>query len=89
MSVEAIFLIVLLTGWIGATVFTAAVIGNVDNARPGDREFPAFVFPLFFGFLWPAALALLIIIAPLQWLADQADKRRDRKNATTPEDGGA
>lgn len=85
MSVETIFLIVLLTGWVAATVFTAAVIGNIDNARPGDRAFPAFVFPLLFGFLWPVVLALLIIMAPLGWLANQADKRHDR--ALTPADG--
>ena len=89
MSVETILIIVLLTGWVSATVFAAAVIGNVDNARPGDRGFPAFIYPLFFGFLWPVVLALLIVMAPLMWLAERADKRHDREVATTPEDGGA
>lgn len=76
---EIALYVIWIGGWVAATVFAAAVIGNVDNARPGDRGFPAFILPLFFGFLWPVALALLIIMAPLMWLADRADKRHDRE----------
>lgn len=72
---ETVLVSVWLFGWVAATIFTAAVIGNVEN-YPGDtaKSFPAFVFPLCFGWFWPALLAVGLIFAPLAWLSDRATK---------------
>jgi hypothetical protein len=70
-----------LAGWIGATIFAAAFIGNLDNARKGDEMFPAFFVPLFFGWTWPALLALGLMVAPLGWLSDRATARAKIRTA--------
>lgn len=73
---ETLIITVWLLGWAGAAIFAAAVIGNVEN-YPGDsaKSFPAFLFPLVFGWLWPLFLALGLIVAPLAWLSDRTTKR--------------
>ena len=75
---ETILFSIWATGWIASTIFAAAVIGNVEN-YPGDtaKSFPAFVFPLFFGWSWPAVLAVGLIVAPLAWLSDRATDHSD------------
>jgi len=73
---EEILIAAWLMGWAGSTVFAAAVVGNIKN-YPGDeaRSFPAFLWPLTFGWLWPVVLAVGLIVAPLAWLSDRATKR--------------
>jgi hypothetical protein len=77
---ETVLIAVWLFGWIAATVCAAAFIGNVKN-HPSDKteNFPAFLFPLFFGWFWPAMLALIVVIAPLAWLSDRATAKAGRE----------
>ena len=75
---ETFLISVWLLGWVAATVFAAAVIGNVDNIRgSGDKSFPTFIWPLAFGWIWPLVLAVGVIVAPLAWLSDRTTKRGD------------
>lgn len=79
MSVEAILVGAWLFGWAALTIFAAAVIGNAENVRgSGVRDFPTFVFPLFFGWGWPAMLAIILICAPLAWLSDRASRDQSK-----------
>lgn len=62
--------------WAAITVFSACVIGNIENVRgSGVRDFPTFIFPLLFGWAWPALLCFMIICSPLAWLSDRATKK--------------
>lgn len=76
--VEIALFAVWIAVWIALTVITAWKVGFTEN-YPGEEtpSFPAFIFPLFFGFVWPAALALLIVMAPLTWLAERAKPGAD------------
>lgn len=72
-----------LSGWGGLTLFFAIVVGNVKNSPLSKTEdFPTFVFPLFFGWLWPVLAAMCLVVAPLTWLSDRATKRRTKPLAT-------
>lgn len=76
---ETLLIAVWLFGWIAATVFAAAFIGNVDNQHnSGDKAFPTFIVPLLFGWSWPVVIALGFVIAPLAWLSDRTTKRHDQ-----------
>lgn len=73
---ETILVAIWLTGWVGATIFAAAVIGYIPNHLGEEKpSFPAFIWPLFFGWIWPGVVALALVILPLKWLADRAERR--------------
>lgn len=76
---ETLLIAAWLFGWISATLYAAAFIGNVDNQHnSGDKAFPTFIVPLLFGWFWPAVVVMAIIVAPLAWLSDRATKRHDQ-----------
>lgn len=71
-DLETVAIAAWLLGWAGSTIFAAVVIGNVGK----NRDFPAFVWPLVFGWYWPGFLAIGLIVAPLAWLSDRTTKRQ-------------
>lgn len=88
LDMETILVAIWLTVWVGATIFAAAVIGYIPN-YPDEKEpsFPAFVWPLFFGWTWPGVAALALIIQPLIWLANHAARRAALAQRTGCEPG--
>lgn len=76
---QNILITIWLVGWVGLTAFVAAVIGNTDNVHgSGKADFPTFIVPLLFGWMWPVAFGLLILMAPFAWLSDRTTKRHAR-----------
>jgi hypothetical protein len=68
---EEIFIVVWLLGWAGVTIFTAFINGPYeDRTKP-----PAFVWPLFFGFAWPAFVVMALIVAFLTWIGSLNKER--------------
>jgi hypothetical protein len=60
-----------LGGWPAITA-AAAIIGGTEDGPDGDP--PMFFWPMLFGWFWPAAAALLIVIGFFSLLAHLSDK---------------